>query len=45
MRNPAAHKNMTAKKEAEKIRRIVLGGGDNGIEKSGLISYINMLLL
>lgn len=44
IRNPAAHKETVSYEDAMRIRTIVLGGGERGIDREGLISYMDNIL-
>ena len=44
IRNPAAHKEAVSYEDAMKLRTIVLGGGKNGIDRDGLIAYMDGIL-
>lgn len=44
IRNPAAHKEAVSYEDAMKLRTIVLGGGKNGIDRDGLITYMDGIL-
>lgn len=44
IRNPAAHKEAVSYEDAMKLRTIVLGGGKRGIDRDGLIAYMDSIL-